>query len=163
MQVTRVKCQLNFAWETFHSKFVKNAEKYWIVTFEDKLLPVIGDRRIDMLSPRVRWHRRSFDRVNKYAGHCERVRKKVQRVKLQTRDKRNKYFSSNLDCQKDRTKNRFFFLHIILYFLTLYWCVSMPMRTLKKSAVNRASCSAVAPDSNNITGTSEKNTNCVMQ
>lgn len=46
---------------------------------------------------------------------------------------------------------------------TLYWCVSMPMRTLKKSALNRASCRAVAPDSKRITGTREKKTNCVMQ
>lgn len=39
----------------------------------------------------------------------------------------------------------------------------MPDKTLKESAVSNASCNAVAPDSNNITGTNEKNTNCVMQ
>lgn len=39
----------------------------------------------------------------------------------------------------------------------------MPTKTLKKSAVRRNNCNAVAPDPNKITGTREKNTNCVIQ
>ena len=31
----------------------------------------------------------------------------------------------------------------------------MPIKTLQKSAVNKANCRAVAPDSNKITGTRE--------